>query len=276
MGCIEIDGDDIAGVVASAAGPEAGVWVIAETADLGTRFVRIVVTDDEGRYLIPDLPEADYELWVRGYGLSDSEKTAASPGQNLDLTATIAPDAAASAQVYPAAYWFAMMNLPTEEEAAEIDGGLNVYLTWIKNMGCVGCHQLGNEATRTIPESLADIESSEQAWARRISSGQAGGSMVRIAAQTLKGLPIKYMAEWTDRVATGEIPAHQPERPSGVERNVVAKAFLHPLVGFANKRGDRNERAVFRLADDFKIGMSAGERLNAGGTGVTGCEIVVD
>jgi len=236
---IEIDGDDIAGVVSSAVGPEAGVWVIAETADLGTRFARIVVTDDEGRYLVPDLPDANYELWVRGYGLSDSEKTAASPGQNLDLTATIAPNAAAAAQVYPAAYWFAMMNLPTEEEAAEIDGGLNVYLTWVKNMGCVGCHQLGNEATRTIPELLADIESSEQVWARRISSGQAGNSMIRLAAQTLKGLPIKYMAEWTDRVAAGEIPAHQPERPSGVERNVVAtirdwsspQFYMHDLSG---------------------------------------------
>jgi len=236
---IEIDSDDIAGVVSSAMGTEAGVWVIAETADLGTRFVRIVVTDDEGRYLVPDLPDADYELWVRGYGLSDSEKTAASPGQNLDLTATIAPDAAAAAQIYPAAYWFAMMNLPTEEEAAEIDGGLNRYLTWVKNMGCVGCHQLGNEATRTIPESLQNIESSEQAWARRISSGQAGDSMVRLAAQSLKGLPIKYMAEWTDRVASGEIPAHQPERPSGVERNVVATVrdwsspqfYMHDLSG---------------------------------------------
>ncbi len=236
---IEIDGDDIAGVVASAVGPEAGVWVIAETADLDTRFVRIVVTDDEGRYLVPDLPDANYELWVRGYGLSDSEKTAASPGQNLDLTAMIAPDAASAAQVYPAAYWFAMMNLPTDEEVAELDGGLNIYLTWVKNMGCVGCHQLGNEATRTIPESLAGIESSERAWARRISSGQAGGSMVRIAAQTLKGLPIKYMAEWTDRIASGEIPAHQPERPSGVERNIVAtirdwsspQFYMHDLSG---------------------------------------------
>lgn len=236
---IDIDGDDIAGVVSSASGPEAGVWVIAETDDFDTRFVRIVVTDNEGRYLVPDLPDANYELWVRGYGLSDSAKTAASPGQYLDLTATIAPDAAAAAQVYPAAYWFAMMNLPTEEEVAELDGGLNRYLTWVKNMGCVGCHQLGNEATRTIPESLADIESSEQAWARRISSGQAGNSMIRLAAQTLKGLPIKYMAEWTDRIAAGEIPAHQPDRPSGVERNVVAtirdwsspQFYMHDLSG---------------------------------------------
>lgn len=69
---IPIDADDIAGVVASTAGPEAGVWVIAETDDFDTRFARIVVTDDEGRYLVPDLPPADYRLWVRGYGLQDS------------------------------------------------------------------------------------------------------------------------------------------------------------------------------------------------------------
>ena len=39
-------------------GPEAGVWVIAETTDLPTKFARIVVTDDRGRYVIPDLPKA--------------------------------------------------------------------------------------------------------------------------------------------------------------------------------------------------------------------------
>ena len=64
----------IEGVVTSANGAEAGVWVIAETHDFDTRFARIVVTNDEGRYLIPDLPEATYDIWVRGYGLIDSEK----------------------------------------------------------------------------------------------------------------------------------------------------------------------------------------------------------
>ena len=236
---IAIDDDDIAGVVTSSAGPEAGVWVIAETEDLDTRFARIVVTDDDGRYLVPDLPIASYQLWVRGYGLVDSGKTEANPGEVVSLSATAAPDPAAAAQVYPAAYWYSMMNLPTEEEVAELDGGLNLYLTWVKNMGCVGCHQLGNEATRTIPPALADIESSEEAWIRRISSGQAGNSMIRLAVQSLNGLPIKYMAEWTDRVAAGEIPAHVPERPSGVERNVVATVrdwsspqfYMHDLSG---------------------------------------------
>ena len=234
-----VDADDIGGVVTSSEGPEAGVWVIAETEDLGTRFARIVVTDDQGRYLVPDLPEASYRVWVRGYGLVDSEKVAAERGQILDLTATPAPDPAAAAQVYPAAYWYAMMNLPDEEEAAEVEGGLNAYLTWVKNMGCVGCHQMGNEATRTIPEAFAHIDSSEEAWRRRISSGQAGSSMVGTADRRLNGLPIKYMAEWTDRIAAGELPDHTPERPSGIERNVVATVrdwsspqwYMHDLSG---------------------------------------------
>jgi hypothetical protein len=235
---IVVDADDIGGVVTSADGPEAGVWVIAETDDLGTRFARIVVTDDEGRYLVPDLPEASYRLWVRGYGLVDSEPVAGDRGALVDLTAMTAPDAEAAAQVYPAAYWYSMMGLPTEEEVAGLDGGLNEYLTWVKNMGCIGCHQLGNEATRTIPPSLADAESSEDAWLSRISSGQAGQSMVGTNGR-LGGLPVKYMAEWTDRIAAGELPDHAPERPTGIERNVVATVrdwsspqfYMHDLSG---------------------------------------------
>jgi hypothetical protein len=83
---VAIDNDDIGGVVTGSTGPEAGVWVIAETTDLPTRFVRIVVTDDRGRYLLPDLPKANYQVWVRGYGLVDSTKVAASPGKALNLS----------------------------------------------------------------------------------------------------------------------------------------------------------------------------------------------
>src|SRR5687767_4927470 len=67
-GQVAVDNDDIGGIVTSAKGPEAGVWVIAETTDLPTKFSKIVVTDDQGRYLVPDLPKANYTLWVRGYG----------------------------------------------------------------------------------------------------------------------------------------------------------------------------------------------------------------
>src|SRR5512145_776853 len=140
---VAIDNDDIGGTVTSANGPEAGVWVIAETGDLGTRFARIVVTDDQGRYVVPDLPAADYQVWVRGYGLADSPKVAATPGANLDLTAVVAGDPTVAAQVYPAAYWYAMMGIPPQEEVAKLPGGLNQYLGAMKNLSCVGCHQIG-------------------------------------------------------------------------------------------------------------------------------------
>jgi hypothetical protein len=81
---VAIDNDDIAGVVTSPAGPEAGVWVIADTSDFQTRFSKIVVTDDRGRYVIPDLPEANYSLWVRGYGLADSAKVSARRGRRVN------------------------------------------------------------------------------------------------------------------------------------------------------------------------------------------------
>src|SRR5215204_2481440 len=82
---VAIDNDDIGGVVTGPNGPEAGVWVIAETTDLPTRFARMVVTDDQGRYVVPDLPKASYSVWVRGYGLVDSEKVKAEPGKLLNL-----------------------------------------------------------------------------------------------------------------------------------------------------------------------------------------------
>src|ERR687889_1436531 len=91
---VRIDNDDIGGVVTSAKGPEAGVWVIAETTDLPTRFARMVVTDDQGRYVVPDLPKASYTLWVRGYGLVDSPKVTGAPGQHVNHTAVAAPDEA--------------------------------------------------------------------------------------------------------------------------------------------------------------------------------------
>src|SRR6185295_6852693 len=84
---VRVDNDDIGGVVIGAKGPEAGVWVIAETTDLPTKFSRTVVTDDLGRYLVPDLPQANYNVWVRGYGLVDSPKVQSARGKVLNLKA---------------------------------------------------------------------------------------------------------------------------------------------------------------------------------------------
>ena len=113
---IAIDSDDLAGTVTGPSGPEAGVWVIAETTDLPTPFARIVVTDDRGRYLVPDLPKANYRVWVRGYGLVDSPKIQTTPGKNLALRAVKASSPAEAAHYYPAAQWLALMEMPAKSE----------------------------------------------------------------------------------------------------------------------------------------------------------------
>jgi hypothetical protein len=258
--------DEIGGRVRSPRGAEAGVWVIAETHDFQTRFAKIVVTDEAGRYLIPELPRAKYSVWVRGYGLSDSVAVDATPGQHLDLAAVVAPDAAAAAKIYPAAYWYAMMKIPEDAKVAALPGRRNGYLMWMKNMGCVGCHQLGNLATRTIPKSLGTFKSSQEAWTRRLQSGQAGSQMINIAQGVLAGIPIHYLADWTDRIEGGELPAAAPTRPSGIERNIVAtvrdwadaKAYLHDLSGTDRRNPTLNGNGLIYGApelstDDFPV-----------------------
>jgi hypothetical protein len=178
-----IDNDDIGGVVTSRLGPEAGVWVIAETTELGTRFAKMAVSDDYGRFVVPDLPKATYKVWVRGYGLVDSPKVTTEPGKTLNLTAVTAPNLAAAAQYYPAIYWFSMIKIPDKSRfpGTGADGnGVPVsfktqaqWLDLIKTSGCGGCHQIGNYATRTIPAALGHFDSSIEAWARRLQSGPA-------------------------------------------------------------------------------------------------------
>ena len=115
-GRLLVDADDIGGVVSGPNGePEAGVWFIAETTDLPTRFSKIVVTDDRGRYLLPDLPGATYDVWVRGYGLVDSPRLQVAPGTMQDLTAVLAPDPHAAAQFYPAGYWLSLIEVPDKD-----------------------------------------------------------------------------------------------------------------------------------------------------------------
>ncbi len=242
-----IDGDDVAGVVTGARGPEAGVWVIAETSDLPTKFARIVVTDGRGRYLLPDLPRASYDVWVRGYGLVDSPKQRARPGTTLNLRATPAPNPRAAAEYYPAGYWFSLIRVPAESEfpgTGPQGNGIGTtirsqpeYLRWMKNGACMGCHQLGSKGTRELHPALGTFESSAKAWERRVQSGQAGGGMLGQVHQMGAPRTLRMFADWTDRVAAGEVPP-TPPRPQGIERNVVItlwdwaepKAYLHDLV----------------------------------------------
>src|SRR5881396_837802 len=241
---ISIGNDDIGGVVTSTKGPEAGVWVIAETADVPTKFVKIVVTDDDGRYVLPQLPKANYKVWARGYGLVDSPPVLVTPGKIGNLNAAVAPNARAAAEYYPGIYWFSLLRVPDKSEfpgtgpkgngIPENMKSQGQWLHLVKTDSCWSCHQVGDKATREIPKSLGHFDSSTAAWARRLLSGQAGNNMINGLAQLGPERALRMFADWTNRIAAGELPP-TPPRPQGVERNVVItewdwadpKAYLH-------------------------------------------------
>src|SRR5437867_8138390 len=203
---VAIDNDDIGGVVTSAKGAEAGVWVIAETTDLPAKFVKTVVTDDQGRYVLPDLPQATYSVWVRGYGLVDSPRVRATPGKALNLTAVPAPTPRAAAEYYPAGYWFSLLRIPAKSEfpgTGPQGNGISPniktqqdYVQRVKSGGCWACHQLGNKATREIPKALGTFDSTADAWARRVQSGQAGSQMVAGLNQLGRERALKMFGDW--------------------------------------------------------------------------------
>jgi hypothetical protein len=240
---VAIDNDDIGGVVTGPNGPEAGVWVIAETRDLPVRYIKSVVTDDRGRFVVPDLPKANYTVWARGYGLVDSAKTTTAPGRQLAITARAAATPAEAAEYYPAIYWYSMLKIPAASEFNGTTPGIAKDMTqieWLnsmKNNGCIGCHQLGQKSTRTIPASLGPFANMEQAWARRVQSGQSGQQMSGQLSQ-IGAMSVKNYADWTSRIAKGELPHAKPQRPQGVERNIVVtlrdwmneKQYLHDLI----------------------------------------------
>ena len=246
-GKVAIDADDIGGTVTGPRGPEAGVWVIAETKDLPTKYAKIVVTDDAGRYVLPDLPAANYSIWVRGYGLVDSPKTEARPGRQLDLKAVAAPSDAAAAQYYPAIYWYAMLHIPPKSDfpgtgprpsgngMATKMQSQQQWLDMVKTDGCFTCHQLGDAATRNIEKQLGHFDSMAAAWEYRIQVGQAADNMIGSINRLDTQRAFNLFGDWSDRIAKGEIPFAKPQRPQGKERNLVItlwdwntpKAYLH-------------------------------------------------
>ena len=263
---VRIDPDDVGGVVTGPKGPEAGVWVIAETTDLPTKFARIVVTDDRGRYLLPDLPKANYAVWVRGYGLVDSPKSQTVPGKVVNLTAVVAPDARAAAQYYPAAQWLSLLRVPDKSEfpgtgpsGNGISENVKSQAQWLRQLksgGCTACHQLGNKATRELPPGLGHFDSTAAAWERRVQSGQAGSQMLNGMNQFGAKRAFALFADWTDRIAAGEVP---PAPPTAARHR--AQRRHHPMglggpeVVSARRRLDRSaqsdgqrERARLRRA----------------------------
>ena len=222
------DEGDLRGMVRGSAGPEAGVWVIAETDDLDTLFRKIVVTGDDGRFLVPDLPAASYRVWVRGYGLIDSDPVTARPGEAVTLEARPAATPPEAAAVYPANYWYSLLEPPPADEfpGTGPDGNgipptLRSQAAWIDvtKQGCQLCHQMGNRFTFDVSQ-LEEFDSTTAAWDHRVTFGQRGAQMSGVMNRFGRERGLAMFADWSDRIAAGEVPP-APPRPRGVERNLV-------------------------------------------------------
>ena len=240
---MNVGASDIGGVVTSAKGPEAGVWVIAETTELPTKFARIVVTDDQGRYLIPDLPQADYSVWVRGYGLVDSPKMRAKPGMHLDLAAVVAPNAADGGALLS-------RDLLVHDDENSARQRVRRQERDSREVHAERLAQADEQRRlHRLPSARAGIDPHDPGRIRHVrfrrrslDAAHAGGSGRRDddqpAGRPVGGVPYKYFGDWTDRIAKGELPKVAPPRPQGVERNIVITSwewstpdkYLHDLI----------------------------------------------
>jgi hypothetical protein len=262
----------ITGAVTSSRGPEAGVWVIAETNELQTPFIKIVVTGDDGRYALPQLPEATYNVWVRGYGLVDSVKVEGRPGDTaLNLTAVLAATPAEAAKVYPGNYWFSLLEPPppsafpgTGESGNGIPPAMASQAHWIFNIksGCNFCHELGSQITRTLGHmDHLGFKTHEEAWVYRTQLGVRGSAMAGTMAQWGTQAGARVLADWTRSIAAGAVPP-APPRPSGVERNVVvtlwdwgvASSFMHDEI-----TTDKNDPTVNGYGPIYAVSAGHGK-----------------
>ncbi|MFP6782403.1 MAG: hypothetical protein VCB59_11980 [Gammaproteobacteria bacterium] len=204
------DGAIFGRVLNEAGAPEAGVWVIAVTEALPTDYRKIVVTDDTGKFVIPDLPDVAFKLWVRGYGLLDSDPMDASVGSTVELNVPVASDPVDAATVYPATYWLSMINLPTDAALKGNDGPLQTQAQWRSQfkLNCILCHQVGAAATR-LPSAQA------------FDHGFLKSAAMSYFADTLdRKRLLNVLGEWAENMKSGRVP-EAPPRPKGVERNFV-------------------------------------------------------
>jgi len=207
---LQVDKTSIGGAVVNASGgkPEAGVWVIAETKSLSVPFRKIVVTDDQGRFLVPDLPDGAYKLWVRGYGLKDSEPVDAKIGGQVKLEVASAASPKEAAKIYPASYWTSMIHPPALDQLPK---GYATQEQWLAALrgGCNQCHQIGMTATR----KYTTTDDFDGIFQRNAAMGAAAN---RLGKELLE----KTLVDWNLRIKAGEVPP-APPRPTGIERNFV-------------------------------------------------------
>lgn len=267
----------ITGTVTSEKGPEAGVWVIAETKDTQTPMIKIVVTDDQGRYALPELPVANFKVWVRGYGIVDSAPVDAKPGAtNLALKVATAKTPQEAAKVYPGDYWFSMLEVPPKSNfpgtgtgagGNGVPAGMIDQDRWVNTLksGCNFCHQLGSPLTMRVDhvfKAKPELKTHAEAWEWRLGTGVRGTSMYQMLGAMGTNQTLKALADWTDNIEKGMVPERTPARPSGVERNVVATlwdvgddhSFMHDQIST-----DKNNPTVNGGGPNYAVNAGHGQ-----------------
>jgi hypothetical protein len=224
----------ITGTVTSSNGPEAGVWVIAQTDELKTPYVEIVVTDDRGRFVLPELPVATYKVWVRGYGLVDSPTIEGRPGdRDVALKAVPAKTPQEAAQIYPGNYWLSLLQPPAPADfpgTGPNGNGISEQLTdqshWIYHLksACGFCHELGTKVTRTL-DSVAHLsfKTPEEAWIYRTQLGVRAG-------RPAKRRPHRRRLDDAHRERRGAARAAAPERCRAQRRDLDVGLGRRPVV----------------------------------------------
>lgn len=244
----------ITGTVTGERGPEAGVWVIAETKETLTPYIKIVVTDDQGRFVLPELPTNTFKVWARGYGILDTNGVDVKTGtENVALRATTAKTPQEAAKVYPGNYWLAMLEVPganlfpgTGAEGNKMPTNMLTQNHWLNGMKsqCNFCHQLGNQITRDLThvfKGKPEFKTHEEAWDWRLGVGVRGNNMYGVLQSQGKDITLKALADWSRSIAAGAVPSEQPKRPTGVERNIVTTlwdigddhSFVHDQIATA-------------------------------------------
>jgi len=267
----------ITGTVTGERGPEAGVWVIAETDDFQTHFIKIVVTDDKGQYALPELPPANYKIWVRGYGIVDSAPVMGKPGTTpVALKAVSAKTPQEAAKVYPGDYWFSMLEVPPKSNfpgtgtgagGNGVPAGMTDQDHWVNTLksGCNFCHQLGSPLTRTVDhvfKAKPELKTHAEAWEWRLGTGVRGNSMYQMLGTMGQTQTLKALGDWTEKMANGQVPDLKPSRPSGIERNIVATlwdvgddhSFMHDQIST-----DKNHPTVNGGGPNYAVNAGHGQ-----------------